>query len=114
MIYAAFKPPPRVVEATGVAAVMVARGVTGDPWFVESLLSGEAKPRPSLSEVVADLRALLALVAEEQGQERAARWIRKMLTWYLRPSRVPASLIEPIRALTTASAVDGAVAALVR
>jgi hypothetical protein len=56
---------------------------------------------------------LLALVAQERGEQRAARWIRKMLTWYLRPSRVPAPVIEPIRALTTASEVDAALAALV-
>ena len=102
----------QVIESTGATAVMVARGVTGNPWLVESMLSGEARPRPPLSAVVADLRALLALVAEDQGQERAARWIRKMLTWYLRPSRVPASVIEPIRALTAANAVDDALVAL--
>jgi tRNA-dihydrouridine synthase B len=102
----------RIVETTGVAAVMVARGVAGNPWLVEQLLAGEERPRPPLAEVVADLRALLALVAQERGEERAARWIRKMLTWYLRPSRVPGPVIEPLRALTTASEVDAALAAL--
>jgi tRNA-dihydrouridine synthase B len=102
-----------IVEVTGVAAVMVARGVAGDPWLVGALLAGEDSPRPPLPEVVADLRRLLALVAEERGQERAARWIRKTLTWYLRPSKVPAPLIEPIRALATAAEVDAALAALV-
>jgi plasmid stabilization system protein ParE len=63
--------------------------------------------------VVADLRALLALAAEERGQERAARWIRKLLTCYLRPSRVPAPVIEPMRALTTARELDVALAALI-
>jgi tRNA-dihydrouridine synthase B len=102
-----------IVEATGVAAVMVARGATGNPWLIEALLAGEERVRPPLPEVVADLRALLALVAAERGEERAARWIRKMLTSYLRPSRVPAPVIEPIRALVTAREVDTALAALV-
>jgi tRNA-dihydrouridine synthase B len=102
-----------VVEQMGVAAVMVARGVTGNPWLVQALLSGGDAPRPELPEVVADLRALLALAAEERGQERAARWVRKLLTCYLRPSRVPAPVIEPIRALATANEVDAALGALV-
>lgn len=102
-----------IVEATGVAAVMVARGVAGNPWLVEALLAGEDSSRPSLPEVIADLRALLGLVTEERGQERAARWIRKMLTWYLRPSRVPAQVIGPLRALATAREVDAALATLV-
>jgi tRNA-dihydrouridine synthase B len=102
-----------LVERTGVAAVMVARGVTGNPWLVQALLSGSDAPRPDLREVVADLRTLLALAAEERGQERAARWARKLLTCYLRPSRVPAPVIEPIRALATAGEVDAALGALV-
>jgi tRNA-dihydrouridine synthase B len=102
-----------VLESSGAAAVMVARGVTGDPWLIDGLLAGEEVPRPGLPEVVADLRSLLALVAQERGEERAARWIRKLLTWYLKPSKVPAPAIEPIRALATAAEVDAALAALV-
>jgi tRNA-dihydrouridine synthase B len=102
-----------IFEVTGSDAVMVGRGVTGNPWLVQALLSGEEMARPALPVVVADLRALLALVVEERGQERAARWIRKLLACYLRPSRVAAPIIEPIRALATASEVDAALAALV-
>ncbi len=102
-----------VIEATGAAAVMVARGATGNPWLVRELLSGESAARPPLPEVVADLRMLLGLVAEEQGQERGARWIRKLLTCYLRPSQVPAPSIQAIRALDTAQEVDTALASLI-
>ena len=35
-----------IMERTGAAAVMVARGVTGDPWLVDSLLAGR-DPAPS-------------------------------------------------------------------
>ena len=95
-----------VIQKTGAAAVMVARGAVGDPWLIGGLLAGVSVPRPPLSEVVGDLRRLLALAAEEQGQERAARWIRKLLTAYLRPSRVDSGQIEPLRAMTTAAEVD--------
>ena len=37
-----------IVEATGAAAVMVARGARGDPWLVDALLAGEDRPRPPL------------------------------------------------------------------
>lgn len=102
----------RIVQTTGVAAVMVGRGGMGNPWLVDGLLSGAAVSRPPLPVVVGDLRALLVLVAEERGQERAARWIRKLLTCYLRPSRVPAAAIGPIRTLSTAREVDAALASL--
>ena len=102
-----------VVEATGAAAVMVARGVTGNPWLVGELLSGRSAARPVLPVVVDDLRRLLRLVAEEQGQERGALWIRKLLTCYLRPTRVPAPTIEAIKALETAQEVDAALGTLI-
>ncbi len=97
-----------VHESTGAAAVMLARGVAGTPWAAEDLLTGVDRPRPSLEEVVADLRALIARVAEERGPERAARWARKLLSWYLRPSGVPAAVIEGLRLLPDAVRLDGA------
>lgn len=102
-----------IAEATGAAAVMVARGTVGNPWLVGALLSGQNAARPPLSEVVADLRALLRLVAEEEGEQRAARWVRKLLNCYLRPSKVPVATIEGMKALETAAEVDVALAALV-
>lgn len=101
-----------VTEATGAAGVMVARGALGNPWVVAALLCGESAARPPLPVVVADLRALLRLAAEEQGEERAARWVRRLLTCYLRPSKVPTPRIEAIRALETAAEVDAALGAL--
>ena len=99
-------------EMTGAAAVMAARGVSGDPWLVGALLSGRSAARPPLSEVVADLRLLLDRVAKERGPERAARWMRKLLSWYLRPSGVTAATIESLRSLPEATALDAALRAL--
>jgi len=103
-----------IVRTTGATAVMLARGAVGDPWLVGSILAGVSVSRPPLADVVADLRRLLALVAEEQGQERAARWIRKLLTAYLRPSKVAPRLIEPLRAMGTAREVDEGLESLLR
>jgi len=102
----------RVYEATGATAVMAARGVAGDPWLVGALLSGRSAARPPLPEVVDDLRQLLSLAAAEKGPERAARWIRKLLGRYLRPSGVPTSEVERLRRLSDAGVLDEALLAL--
>lgn len=102
----------QIAESTGAAAVMVARGVAGNPWLVGHLLSGISAPRPALPAVVADLRRLLALVVEERGPVRAARWMRKLLGWYLRPSGVPVPDIERLRGLPDAGQMDAGLAAL--
>jgi tRNA-dihydrouridine synthase B len=101
-----------IVQATGAAAVMVARGATGDPWLIDSLLAGESHPRPPLPEVVADLRALLALVVDEMGEKRALKWMWRLIGWYLRPSRVPVAVIDGLRAAHDGRSLDQALAAL--
>jgi tRNA-dihydrouridine synthase B len=102
----------RVLEATGAVAVMVARGCVGNPWLVDALVSGAETPRPPLQEVVADLRSLLAGAEDEMGSIRAARWIRKLLGWYLRPSGVQVAVIEELRRIPDAAALDAALALL--
>ena len=101
-----------IVETTGAAAVMVARGAAGNPWLVGELLSGRRAARPPLPVVVADLRLLHARAEEEMGSDRAVRWIRKLLTWYLRPSGVPAHLITPLCEAADVAGLDVALAGL--
>jgi tRNA-dihydrouridine synthase B len=101
-----------IVRATGATAVMVARGATGDPWLIDSLVSGEDRPRPPLPEVVADLRALLALVLDEMGDGRALKWMWRLIGWYLRPSRVPMGVIDGLRAAPDGRSLDQALSAL--
>ena len=101
-----------IVRATGAAAVMVARGAAGDPWLIDSLVAGEELSRPPLPEVVADLRALLALVLDEMGDRRALKWMWRLLGWYLRPSRVPTAVVDGLRAAPDGRSLDHALAAL--
>lgn len=101
-----------IVGSTGATAVMVARGVVGDPWLVGALLSGRRAARPPLAEVVEDLRRLLTLAVEERGPRRAAPWMRKLLGRYLRPSGVDPAAIEYLRTLSEAGALDAALRAL--
>jgi tRNA-dihydrouridine synthase B len=102
-----------IVERTGATAVMVARGAAGNPWLAGSLLAGEDRPRPPLPEVIADIRALLALVDAEMGGKRAVKWMWRLVGWYLRPSHVPVRVIEQLRAAPDAGSLDDALAALV-
>jgi tRNA-dihydrouridine synthase B len=101
-----------MVNATGAAAIMVARGATGNPWLVDGLIAGEDRHRPPLPEVVAELRALLALVIVEMGDERAMKWIYRLVGWYLRPSRVPVPTVEALRAAPDCRALDEGLARL--
>ncbi len=101
-----------IVDATGASAVMAARGATGDPWLVDALLAGEDRPRPPLPEVVADLRTLLGLVVVDMGEQRALKWIYRLIGWYLRPSKVPVSVMDALRAAPDAAALDEGLVAL--
>ena len=101
-----------VMQTTGSAAVMLARGVGGDPWLVDVLLSGRPAPRPPLAVVVADLRVLLRRAEEEMGADRAVRWIRKALTWYLKPSGVSPRALERLSVIADIGLLDDSLAAL--
>ena len=113
-----------VLEVTGAAAVMVARGAAGNPWLIDALLvanrsnggasvaAAHAGARPPIDVVVDDLRRLLALAAEDLGRARAARWSRKLLGWYLRPAGISAAVVESMRRLPDTEALDAALAAL--
>jgi hypothetical protein len=74
--------------------------------------AGVREPQVPLTVVVTDLRLLLAGAAADLGTERAARWSRKLLGWYLRPAGVPPGVIEHLRRLSDATALDAALAAL--
>jgi tRNA-dihydrouridine synthase B len=69
-------------EATGAAAVMLARGALGNPWLFAELL-GERDAGPTPAEVLDELDWLMDRCAEHLGPERAGRWLRKAYPWYL-------------------------------
>lgn len=81
----------RMLDETGVDAVMIGRAALGDPWMiyrtVEYLESGELKPEPSVREkmdvCLLHFERLMAL----KGEHVAVREMRKHASWYLKGIR---------------------------
>ena len=69
-------------EATGAAAVMLARGALGNPWLFERLLERRDR-EPEAGEVRAELGWTIDRAAEHLGEDRATRYLRKFYPWYL-------------------------------
>ena len=92
---------------------MVARGAAGDPWLVDSLLAGEDRPRPPLAEVVADLRALLALVIDEMGREAGDEVDVEARRLVSAAVAGPRGRHRPVTGRARRPALDAALAALV-
>jgi nifR3 family TIM-barrel protein len=72
----------RSFEHTGAAAVMLARGIMGNPWLFAQVL-GEREDPPSRDEVLAEHAWYCARCVEHLGPERGARYLRKAHPWYV-------------------------------
>ncbi len=69
-------------SASGVSAVMLARGSLGNPWLFARLLAGrEHEPTPE--EVLGELRWTIDRAVEHLGEPRATRYLRKFYPWYV-------------------------------
>lgn len=77
-----------VLDATGAAAVMVARGAQGNPWLLREILDGE-QVVPSREEVVAELVVFVRETVRELGERRARGFLKKFYGWYLGHGRFP-------------------------
>ncbi|MBR4344651.1 MAG: tRNA dihydrouridine synthase DusB [Lachnospiraceae bacterium] len=76
----------RMFEYTGCDAVMVARGVQGNPWLFRSIKSyldkGEKTVKPSFEEVYEMIERHLLMLIELKGEWTAVREMRKHVAWY--------------------------------
>jgi tRNA-dihydrouridine synthase B len=77
-----------VLEQTGAAAVMVARGAQGNPWALREIAEGEAF-RPTREEVAAELVVFIREAVRELGEQRAVGFLKKFYGWYLGHGRFP-------------------------
>jgi tRNA-dihydrouridine synthase B len=68
-------------DASGAAAVMLARGSLGNPWRFERLL-GRRETAPTAEEVMEELLWVIDQAEDHLGIERAGRYLRKFYPWY--------------------------------
>jgi nifR3 family TIM-barrel protein len=75
-----------MLEATGCTGVSVGRGAFYDPWIfrrTEALLrTGVEPPEPDFTERIRVLRRHFSLYVDFYGEERGARYFRKVAPWY--------------------------------
>lgn len=72
----------RVFEYTGADAVMLARGIMGNPWLFSEVLGTLDSP-PTDAEIVAELVWSMDRAVEHFGYDRAGRYMRKYYPWYV-------------------------------
>lgn len=77
----------RMLDETGVDAVMIARGARGNPWIFHQvktyLETGAEEARPSLSEVREMVMKHVQLMIDFTGEEAAIRQMRKHVGFYV-------------------------------
>lgn len=76
----------RMIEVTGCAGVMAARGARGNPWLFAELTEGEDSPRAraSAGERAVIIREHFQGLKELLGRRKAVLEMRKHLAWYSR------------------------------
>lgn len=81
----------RMLDETGVDAVMIGRAALGDPWMiyrtVEYLETGELKPEPSIQEKIDVCILHFDRLTALKGEDIAVKEMRKHASWYLKGIR---------------------------
>ena len=93
-----------VLEQTGAAAVMVARGAQGNPWALREIVEGESF-RPTREEVAAELVVFIREAVRELGEQRAVGFLKKFYGWYLGHGRFPKPFKQELVQLRTTEEV---------
>ncbi len=93
-----------VLEMTGAAAVMVARGAQGNPWALREILEG-GDFRPTREEVAAELIVFIRETVRELGEQRALGFLKKFYGWYLGHGRFPKPFKQELVQLATTEQV---------
>jgi tRNA-dihydrouridine synthase B len=94
-----------VLEETGAAAVMVARGAQGNPWALREIVDGDA-PEPTREEVVAELVLFVRETVRELGERKATGFLKKFYGWYLGRGRFPKAFKQELVLLPTLAEVE--------
>jgi tRNA-dihydrouridine synthase B len=93
-----------VLEQTGAAAVMVARGAQGNPWALREIAEGDSF-KPTREEVAAELVVFIREAVRELGEQRAVGFLKKFYGWYLGHGRFPKPFKQEVVQLRTTEEV---------
>jgi tRNA-dihydrouridine synthase B len=93
-----------VLERTGAAAVMVARGAQGNPWALREIAEGDSF-KPTREEVAAELVVFIREAVRELGEQRAVGFLKKFYGWYLGHGRFPKPFKQELVELRTTDEV---------
>src|SRR6478672_4664433 len=93
-----------VLDQTGAAAVMVARGAQGNPWALREIAEGESF-KPTREEVAAELVVFIREAVRELGEQRAVGFLKKFYGWYLGHGRFPKPFKQELVQLRTTDGV---------
>jgi len=89
----------RMLEQTGCAGVMIARGSLGNPWIFKrtiAYLAGQDLPEPTMAEKIEVALRHLDLVVKFKGEKVGVKEMRKHLSWYIKGGRGAAKTREEI------------------
>lgn len=107
-----------MLEVTGCDAVMLARGVLGNPWLigrtVHYLATGALLPEPSFQERLSLAVRHLELAVAEKGDRLGVVEMRKHLAWYLKGMPGAAKVRAQIMTLTEPQVVKEVLMAIMR
>ena len=96
----------RMLDETGVDAVMIGRAALGDPWMiyrtVQYLETGELKPEPSVREKMDVCLLHFERLMQLKGEKVAVREMRKHASWYLKGIRGNGKIRTAINQMETA------------
>lgn len=97
----------RMLDETGVDAVMIGRAALGDPWMiyrtVQYLETGELKPEPSVAEKMDVCLLHFERLMQLKGEKVAVREMRKHASWYLKGIRGNGKIRNIINQIETAA-----------
>ena len=100
----------KMLEYTGCDAVMVARGVRGNPWLFRQikdyLATGKYEEKPSIEEVVATIKRHARLQVEYKGEYLGVREMRKHVAWYTTGYHDSARLRQKVNEVESLVALD--------
>ena len=100
----------RMMEATGCDGVVVGRGCQGRPWLfadiVAALHGSPARTRPDLDAVIEVIRRHGRMLAEEMGEDRGVRDLRKHVGWYLKGYPVGGAARADLMGIRTLAELD--------